>query len=607
MFLNPLGLLALLGVPAVIALHLFRRRFERRKVSALFLWEARSSTTRSGRRREHLLRSPSFWSELALALLLGLACAGPRACGSLEARHLVVVLDGSASMAAAAAGDSGAQASAAARAVEAVRATIEALPSGSRVTVVESGNLPRILIGPAAFPREGLARLGEYAPASGRHDLGPAAALALEIAGAGAVTLYTDHFAPEAFPEQVGITALGTPRENLAITRAHRALTDDSTGGEEEVLLSLANFSRRRRGAEVELLLGDALLARERLELEAGAREQLTFRLPPDTPAVRARLAGDALPIDDEAWLAPPERRELRLATDLDAEARRFLGLERAGSDSLERWLALVPRSVGAALLEEAHLALCSGPAGGAGTWCLALETGPGERLDLIGPYLIEKRHPLLAGVTLDGVVWSAAARLRLPGTPLVSAGDLVLLSEERLGGRRLFHANLDWRRSSLQRTPDWPILLHNLAALRRDELSGARTTNLAAGEVFHFQAEEPADYDLSGPDGTRELKALSTLAIEGLERVGRYTLRSGGATLAEFAVHFGDDAESDLRSLSSGERVSAVELAEERSGSSWLVMLLGTLALAALLLDWWFLRPRAGLEFTTAVARRRA
>ena len=40
MFQSPLGLLALLGVPAVVLLHLFRRRFERRPVSALFLWEA---------------------------------------------------------------------------------------------------------------------------------------------------------------------------------------------------------------------------------------------------------------------------------------------------------------------------------------------------------------------------------------------------------------------------------------------------------------------------------------------------------------------------------------------------------------------------------------
>jgi hypothetical protein len=37
-FAHPLGLLALLALPAVVALHLYRRRFELRRVSALFLW-----------------------------------------------------------------------------------------------------------------------------------------------------------------------------------------------------------------------------------------------------------------------------------------------------------------------------------------------------------------------------------------------------------------------------------------------------------------------------------------------------------------------------------------------------------------------------------------
>lgn len=591
MFLNPLGLFALLGIPAVIALHLFRRRFERRRVSALFLWEARSTTTLSGRRRENLLRSPSFWSELLLALLLGLAFAGPRACGSLEARHLVVVLDGSASMAA---GLRGADSSPGQRAVERVRAAIDALPSGSRVTVVESGPLPRILIGPAAFPREVDARLDEYAPSTGRHDLGPAAALGIEIAGEGAVWLYTDRFEVETLPDQVGVVSLGVPRENLAITRAHRSRPDDALAGEEQVLLSVVNFCGRPRSTRLVLVLDGEVIASRQVELDAGAREHLTFVLPSGTPAALARLEGDALAIDDSAWLAPAPGRQLRLATNLDEVARRFLGLERPNTGPLGRWLSLVPHSEVAPTVDEAELAITGGVAGGAATWCLALESAGDERLDLIGPYLIDKRHPLLAGVTLDGVVWSASPEVRLPGLPLVSAGDLPLLTEEELGGRRVFHANLDWSRSSLQRTPDWPILLHNLAQLRRQELAGPRTTNIAMGEVFYFQASEPADYVLEGPGEARELRALGTLAIEGLERVGRYRLLRGAEPVAEFAVHFGDDAESDLRELSSGERESSVELAAERSGSSWIVMLLGALALVALLADFWFLRPRA-------------
>ena len=144
MFLNPLGLLALLGVPAVIGLHLYRRRFRRHPVSAVFLWAAQDHTPLAGRQREPLRTSASFWCELLAALLLALAIAGLRLFGAGEAQHLVVVLDGSASMSAVTASGPTRD-----RALDEVRARIEALPSGSQVTVVLSGPRPAPLIGPA--------------------------------------------------------------------------------------------------------------------------------------------------------------------------------------------------------------------------------------------------------------------------------------------------------------------------------------------------------------------------------------------------------------------------------------------------------------------------
>ena len=594
MFLNPLGLLALLGVPAVLALHLFRRRFQRRRVSALFLWESRTTTTLSGRRRERLLRSPSFWSEMLVALLLALAFAGPRACGTLRARHLVVVLDGSASMEA----RSGLTDENAQTFAELARAEIErrvgALPSGSRVTVVESGPVPHILIGPAAFPEESLSELANYQPRAGRHDLMPSLSLGLELAGTGSVTLLTDQFAPEGLPPEVSVVALGSALENLAITRATRLRGGEEGPGRERILITVANFAPRSRLAQVVLETQEEVLATKELELEAGDRQHFRFEVPVGTPALVARLEGDRFPIDDTALLLPPPPRTLALAAQLDEDEHRHLGLRSAGSaDPIDRWLSLISESSAATELEGADVAIAHEVVGGPATWCLTLEADGSERLDLLGPFLVEKRHPLLAGVTLDGVVWSSCEGLVLAGTPLISAGNLPLLTEERVEDRLVFHLNIDWRRSSLHRSPDWPILLDNLAELRRRELEGPRQVNLAAGEVFYYKGRGPADYVLRGPDGERELRALDTLAVEDLEAIGAYDLLRDGESVSRFAVHFGDDAESNLQRLSAGERLSAIELAEERAGSSWVVQLLAVGAMLALLLDWFFLRPR--------------
>ena len=589
MLLNPLGLIALLGVPIVVALHLFRRRFEPQRVSALFLWQSGRPTAAAGRRRERLTTSPSFWSELLLALLLGLAFAGPRGCGALSARHLVVVLDGSASMAA---GDEQ-QPSAAALVREELRRAIDSLPTGSRVTLVESGPTPRIIAGPATFPAEALERLLEFTPRAGRHDLGSAAALALELAGGDAVTLYTDRLVPDALPEEVGIVALGSPRENLAIVRATRLAAQDGAPGEDEVLATVANLSERARTVRVELVGQSGVVREAELRLEAGARDAVRLRLAAGTGPVELRLPGDLQPADDSVLLMPPPRRELRLACTLTEEQRVALGLERRGGAPLGRWLQLIPGSRLAPSASEADLVLGTEAGPSSEAWSLVLRTGGGSAVDLVGPFLIDRQHPLASGLELQGVIWSAPEGLDLPGLPIVSAGNQPLLSDEDRGDRRILHLALDPARSTLQRSADWPILLANLAERRRDALDGPRATNLSAGETFVLQAREPATYTLSGPDGERELRAVAALEIDDLTRAGEYTLRREGEELTRFAVHLADDAESDLRELSSGERDSTRELAEARSESSLLVLLLGLGALAAALVDWWVLRPR--------------
>ncbi len=412
------------------------------------------------------------------------------------------------------------------------------------------------------------------------------------------MTVYTDRFAPEALPDEVGVVALGKPRENVAITRAARLVTADGAAGEDDVFVTVTNYAGRMRSASIVVLGQAGTVAEKDLRLEPGAREHLSFRLPAGVDVVEVQLDGDEFPLDDVARLAPAPRRELALFTDLAEEGRKRLGLERAPETPLAQWLALVPRSRRAEDADSAHLVISTSAPEAPGAWCLQLVEAEGEPLDLIGPFLIEKRHPAADGVLLDGVVWSAVAGVELPGVPILSAGNLPLLTELDLGDRRVYPMNIDWARSTLQRSPDWPILLANLAELRRNQLDGPVQTNLGVGEVFVYRSREAADYELSGPDGVRELRAVSTLEIDDLRLPGDYVLSSAGEERARFAVHFADDAESDLRRASAGERPSTIELGEERSGSSWVVLLLALGALGAALVDWWVLRPRGPATF---------
>ena len=97
MFANPLGLLGLLSLVAILGLHLFRRRRTPLVVSAAFLWEDVGSEAQGGRQTQPLRRTLSLLAELLAALCLTLALAAPRLPGAHAAAHYVAVIDSSVS------------------------------------------------------------------------------------------------------------------------------------------------------------------------------------------------------------------------------------------------------------------------------------------------------------------------------------------------------------------------------------------------------------------------------------------------------------------------------------------------------------------------------
>src|SRR5687768_8613637 len=97
-FANPWGLLALLAVPAIIAIHLYRRRFPRMAVAGTFLWGGETEVRDTGRTRDRLPLTATLLLELLAATLLALVLAQPRLGSTGRVPHLVVVLDDSASM-----------------------------------------------------------------------------------------------------------------------------------------------------------------------------------------------------------------------------------------------------------------------------------------------------------------------------------------------------------------------------------------------------------------------------------------------------------------------------------------------------------------------------
>jgi hypothetical protein len=588
-FANPLGLLALLAVPAVVGLHLYRRRYTPQPVAALFLWAEATDTPAAGRVRQPLVKSPSFWCEFLAALLAALAFAGPRAFDT-ELPHRVVVIDGSASMAAA---DSDG-ASAWSRARSFLEQELGSLPARARVTLVASGPRPVTLAGPAAWRDEALAALATFEPGYASHDLATALDLGRGLAGDADVLLATDTPTPRG--PGIAVHAFGRAVENSALVAARRTERDD---GSEEVRATVAHFGRAPASTRLELVdaRDGTVLAEAPLELAAGEVRELAFAHEGVDVALELRLAGDGLSVDDVAFLAPALPRPVRVSVSADAERLRTLMLASRTATVADRLVAVAPAVELVDAAAEADLVLdldgAAGVRADAGTWVLRVRP-PAAPVAWVGPFLVERRHPLLVGVELATVAWVGDDTGDVDGAPIVSAGSAVLVAERSSDGGREVTVNADLSVGTFVRTPDWPIMLANLVEWRRAALPGPREHDVVVGEELWVGAAQGGTWTLRGPSGESSRPGGRDVVFDRLDRPGLHELAVDERFVAFVGVSFLDPSESDLGALATGTLPGSGRVASAlAAGQGRLEWLLGLLALAALALDGWFVARR--------------
>ncbi len=599
---SPLMLLGLLALPVLAGVYWLRSRSRRAVVSSLAFWIDRRSP-RQGGRILHRMQTPlCFFLELAAIALLVLAAAGPAVRMPDAARLLVVVLDDSYSMQARPPGPSDAGAarppSARERAAEAVA---EELRRGHYVArFVLAGVRPRLMGEPVVEQARLADVLDRWTCRSPLADLPAAVALAAEVGGPTArILVLTDHpphgeqsaaatagngstggpqpedTAPPssgpAYGGQVEWWAHGTPLANMAFTAANRT----RSGEGERVLLEITNLSAAPTATTLTLEGADLAAPETRTaRLAAGAATQLFLNLPAGAPPLHATLPDDALDLDNRVLLLPEAAEPLRVRVDLADEPLR---------EAVSRALAATGRTVEVTARPELVVTDRARAMTGE-AWQLEI-TGGDDAVAYAGPFVVDQNHPLARGLSLENAVWSAAPEPSMEGLPIITAGNVPLLTEsEDLAGRRRLRMAFAAKVSNVQDMPDWPILFANLVEWRRAGLPGVGAPNVRLGQTATVVLpREAEDAELTTPSGAvRRLDAQAGRIEIPTEAVGLYTVRAG-----EVEYRFASSAlardESDLTACRSdrwGNWEDSPTHQERRAGLGWFVLLLAILVL---------------------------
>lgn len=559
----PLGLLGLLALAAVVGLHLYRRRLTRRPTAGLFLYAAAAQAPTAGRRRAPLRRRASLLFELLAALALVWALTDPFLATPTTAEHLVVVLDDRACLHALRADGRSVR--------DALGADLDArladLAPDDRVTLVQSGRAPRVLLGPEATPTAARAALLAWDPRAPDHapDRPFAAALGLarDLAPGAAVLIASDRV-PERLPPGVGVVARGDARPTSGLADARWLRADGRHP--ERVTARVVAWSALPITRELTLSAQGRVVARERLTLPPGQPVGVVLPLPEEAPlsskdpgiSLALTLNGpDPLALDDAVTLIRPPSREVTVALDVADPGPWQRALTAVGG---ARLVASADRGVHLRVVGPAAAAR-PGPTGAAaGTeppWSVRVAPavdGPAA----LGPFLAARGHPLLRGVDLTGAIWvGGVPTASATGSPLLLAGDRVLIAEADpsgpTGGALTLH--LDLARAPLVDHPAWPALVANLVAARRAALPGPSRTNAPLGQpvvvTLPAGVSRLAVVDPTGVRVERVADGAGQVLIPGLERVGLHRLEL-----------LGDDGQP----IAGGERREGAEA----SGQAW-------------------------------------
>jgi len=653
--LAPLGLGALIAIPAIILLHMRHTTPPVRPVPTLRFWLAAEPE----RTEQTRFRRPPLSLLLVLQLLIASAIAASLARPATTAafaaldgfgwhlrtdpRHLILLLDGSTSMSAT--DTSSGQTrfdEARSRALD----RLADLREGDVATVLVLGTRTVTLQGTdsGAFTRL-RDRVGALDPPGGRADLDAALTLAHDLLLPDLddrVVLITDGALAA---DTATVSTLGAPVDlvrvggaatgNLSITE-FSARPTVANPDQREVYVRIVNFSDVALSAPA-VFVGDGIeIGRKTVEIAPGAAAELSWLAPPGTAEIATRVEHpDALPTDNEASLVLRQAGETGLAlrmllvTDTASPLQRLLqllpnvDLTTQGSDlplpTGRRFdLIVFEQAIPAgAALPATPMLFITPPRGGPFAVAGAMTTPVVSR--------VRAQDPLLTGVDLGGVTFGETPVYTLDGTAheIVGADEGPLLFRGIVGDQPAVVLAFDLTTSNMPRRVAFPILMQNIV----DELapSPLPSTVVLGDPLLYRPRTDAMTVRVTPPGGEPVLLSLTVsgavgsppssderlrqVAFADTGRPGIYQVTEEDATAkvlggGRFVVNAGHPRESDLRANPDLAGTLAAARSVGAAGSSTtaadLWPLLVAIGLALLAMEWLIaLLPRRGLRYT--------
>jgi hypothetical protein len=580
---NPAGFWALLGIPAILAIHFLQRQSRRVPISTLFLLDQLERENLSGHRVERLKSSIPLWLQLAMVLGLTWLLVDPQWLEMAPVQRVVVVMDGSASMLAS-------QPSVTKGLPQELR-RLQALAKTTEFIVLDS-RLREEQVYRGTTLAELEKALQAWKPGGGAHDNGPALRLGRSLADRKGLLIFVTDKPDGELPLEAKRLSFGEPLANVGFAGLTTFEKEGQALWEAVVKNHGATPESRSWWSEGE---NGSKTAPQQITLAPNQNLTLQGLLPPRGEPFTLKLSNDEFPLDDTlpALREQPKEVLLELPAGDEAEVafykKLFLGL---------------PNVRLAGDLETPHVPILRGE-----VRPTPLPTGPAiiltkedrEKANMLTAEILTEKHPMVDGLNFQGLMATDTPTFTVKQSDevLIWQGERALVYLRGTGANEKLLLNFDLIRSNARKLPAVVVLLHRYLQRVRLALPMREWANVDCGQALPVaistEKDAPpvvlaipgqADRVLT-PDALRTLRAPDEPSL--------LTVRQGEKEWLMAACRFADVREANLAKNGPSNELANAQAATvqqlNREDRYWRLWMLGILGVA--LGSWGYLGRR--------------
>jgi len=537
---NPLGLLTLIAIPIVIAIHFLQRRAQIIPSSTLFLLQKTQKESASGRKFDRLMNSIPLWLQLLIIILITWLIVQPRFQKANSTQRVAIVLDSSASM-------SVFTEEAKAQLKETLPTLLNNAEQAEYWLHESNTSKPRLYYGNSLDDL--LLAIDNWVPLDGANDPTHALRISRSLTGKEGALLYITDTPKKSIPYNAFVHSVGSHIPNCGFT----GITFETRDGEQIWKTLVRNYSDTPQTRTWYLENDKGQRTPEKtVIIQPQKIISLSGAIPSGSLTSKLVLSADSFTLDDTLPLIIPQPKTLFIHSSNYPPFQKLTSSITTGFVNTS--IAPTPEQADANLITQSDLTLLSNNA-------ICFNNASVENPPYLKGNIVAEKHPLM-----EGLNWQSILIREVPSIPHTGNDQILLWQGTRAliflrqisPTKQCLIFNFDITLSNIDKSESSVVLLYRFL----NEIRNAKNTH------EHSITETSQPLDIITPDITPEnpvtLEIQSFNLTKGNKKVitrtfkahtkfnapaqpGFFYIKQGETEILSAANYFADTREADF------------------------------------------------------------